>query len=109
MNKKIGERLKKLRIESNYTQKQVADYLKINQGQLSKIENGNRVLNLSLLDKISALYDCSYEYILLESDEYNIPKIAFRISENNLDLSLVAKMNKIIGNLKFLRNLENEE
>ena len=106
---KVGDRLKKLREDSNYTQEQIADYLGINQGQLSKIENGNRNLNLSLLDKICSLYNCSHEYILMESDEYDIPKVAFRNSENFVDLNLVAKMNKVIENLKFLRSLDNEK
>ena len=109
MNKKIGARLKKLRKESNYTQEQIANYLEINQGQLSKIENGNRTLNLSLLDKLSSLYNCSHEYILMESEEYSIPKIAFKNSENFVDLNLVAKMNQVIENLKFLRTLDNEK
>ena len=99
----VGERLKKLIADSNYTQEQIADYLGINQEQLSKIENGNRNLNLNLLDKISLLYNCSHEYILLESDEYDIPKIIFKNMENFVDLNLVAKMNKIMENLKFLR------
>jgi len=109
MSVEVGERLKKLRENSNYTQKQIADYLGINQGQLSKIENGNRNLNLKLLDKISSLYNCSHEYILLESDEHDIPKVAFRNRENFVDLNLVAKMNQILENLKFLRTLDNEE
>jgi len=109
VDKEIGDRLKKLREESNYTQEQIANYLGITQGQLSKIESGNRKLNLNLLDKISSLYNCSHEYILLESEEYSIPKLAFRLSENSVDLNLVAKMNQVIGNLKFLRSLDNEE
>ena len=109
MQKEIGDRLKKLREDSNYTQEQIAIYLGITQGQLSKIENGNRTLNLNLLDKISSLYSCSHEYILLKSDEYSIPKVAFRVSENFVDLNVVAKMNQIIENLKFLRSLDSEE
>jgi transcriptional regulator with XRE-family HTH domain len=109
MSKKVGARLKKLREDSNYTQEQLADYLRINQGQLSKIENGNRNLNLDLLDKICSLYGCSHEYVLLESNEHSIPKVAFRMNENFADLNVVAKMNQIIENLKFLRSLDNEE
>ena len=109
MAKEIGIRLKKLREDSKYTQEQIANYLGINQGQLSKIENGTRNLNLNLLDKICSLYNCSHEYILLESDEYSIPKIAFRINGNSVDLNVVAKMNQIVNNLKFLKSLDIEE
>jgi len=105
MNKKIGARLKKLRKSHNYSQSQVAKYLQINQGQLSKIENGTRTLNLSLLDKISLLYNCSHEYILLKSNDYSSNEFSFRCNENNVDLNIIAKMNQIMGNLKFLRKL----
>ncbi|WP_297899241.1 helix-turn-helix domain-containing protein [Methanobrevibacter sp.] len=109
MEKKIGARIKKLREDSKYTQEQIASYLEINQGHLSKIESGDRKLNLKLLDKLCSLYNCSHEYILLKSDEYSIPKVAFRNNENFVDLNLIAKMNQLIGNLKFLRSLDNEE
>ncbi|MGL6299107.1 MAG: helix-turn-helix domain-containing protein [Methanobacteriaceae archaeon] len=108
MMAKIGDRLKKLREDSNYTQEQLANYLEINQGQLSKIENGNRNLNLDLLDKICSLYNCTPEYILLKSDEYSLPKLAFRNSKSSADLNVVAKMNQVMENLKFLRSLYNE-
>ena len=52
MNEKIGERLKKLRQINGYTQKQVGDYLKIDQSNLSKIENGQRTISVSLADEI---------------------------------------------------------
>lgn len=98
--------MKKLRCVSKYTQKQIVDYLEIDQGNLSKIENGNRKLNLSLLDKLCSLYNCSHEYILLQSDEHTFAKIAFRINENFVDLNLVSKMNQIMDNLKFLKSLD---
>jgi len=79
--KEIGNRLKKLREDSNYSLEQLANYLGINQELLSKIENGNRNLNLNLLDKICSLYNCSHEYVLEESDEYSTLKISFRVVE----------------------------
>ncbi|WP_409199406.1 helix-turn-helix domain-containing protein [Methanobrevibacter sp. DSM 116169] len=106
---KIGEKLKKLREDNNYTQQQIANYLKVDQGQISKIENEERSLNLDLLDKISMLYDCSHEYILDESNDYSPNKFAFRLNNNNPNLEAVSKMNQIINNLKFLRKLDNEE
>jgi len=109
MQNDVGARLKKLREDSKYTQKQLANYLGINQGQLSKIENGNRNLNLSSLDKLSSLYNCSHEYILTGSGKCSIPKVAFRNNENIVDLNVVAKINQITKNLKFLRSLNNEE
>jgi transcriptional regulator with XRE-family HTH domain len=106
---KIGERLKELREENGYTQEQIANYLGIDQGQVSKIEKGYRSFNLSLLDKICSVYNCSHEYILGESDDYSPPKFAFRLNKKNPSLDVVAKMNQIMANLKFLRDLDSEE
>ncbi|MDL2246831.1 helix-turn-helix domain-containing protein [Methanobrevibacter sp. OttesenSCG-928-K11] len=101
-----GVILKKLRKENNYTQEQIANYLQIDQGLVSKIEKGERNLNLNLLDKLSYLYNCSHEYILGKSDVYSPNKFAFRVDEKNPSLEIVAKMNQIMSNLKFLKNLD---
>ena len=48
----VSSRLKQLREENNYSQKQVAEYLEIDQSYLSKIEKGKRNLNDMMFDKI---------------------------------------------------------
>ena len=101
MNNNIN-RLKQLRIDQGYSQKQVSDYLGIDQSNLSKIETDKRNLNLDLLDKLCLLYNCSPEYILGKSDEYN--QISFRV-DNNVDLNVVAKINETMSYLKLLRDL----
>ena len=75
-------RLKQLRIEQGYSQKQLSNYLGINQSNLLKIERDIRNLNLDLLDKLCLLYNCSPEYILGKSDEYGGSKINFRVDNN---------------------------
>ncbi|MBR0272130.1 MAG: helix-turn-helix transcriptional regulator [Methanobrevibacter sp.] len=106
MEKNIS-RLKQLRKNHGFSQKQVSNYLGIDQSNLSKIERDKRNLNLDLLDKLCLLYNCSPEYILGESDEYNAPKIAFRI-DKNVDLNVIAKINETMNYLKLLRELNEE-
>ena len=101
-----ARKLKNLRIENNYTQKQIADYLKIDQGHLSNIENGKRNTSIDIIEKLCHLYNCSIEYILGETDYYESPKIAFRGSKKDKNLVLIAKMNEIMENLEFLRKME---
>lgn len=101
------ERLKKLREDNNFTQKQVAEYLGIDQSYFSKMEKGQRNINIVTLDKICLLYNCSDNYLLGESDEYEKPKIAFR-SDEKVDLFAISKMNQIIKYLKFLREIEED-
>ena len=97
-----GGRIKKLRIENNYTQKQVTDYLGCEQSQIAKLENDNMVLKSSSLNKLCELYDCALEFILEGSAEYYLEPISY---ENELDLHTVSHMNRIIRNLKRLNEL----
>ena len=108
MNKVIGKNLKELRRENGYTQEQVSKYLGITQSNLSKIENGERNFNMTLLGKLCLLYNCSPEYLLGETDSYEKSSIAFR-SDEKVDLNVVAKMNEITGYLKLLRKLDGVE
>lgn len=108
MQKLIGERLKNLRIKNGYTQKQVSDYLGIDQSNLSKIERGERNFSITLFEKLSFLYNCSHEYVMGDSDDYELPKIAFS-TKDNADLSVVADINKTMQYLKILRKRDKVE
>lgn len=99
-------RLKQLRKLHNYTQKQLADYLGIDQSNFSKIENGKRNLNLTLANKICYLYGCSHEYLLGLSDDYNVNKVVTRKSNSNMDLEAVAKVNEVMDHLTLLIELD---
>ena len=101
----MHERLKELREENNYSQKQVADYLEIDQSYISKIEKGKRNLNEISFDKLCLLYNCSSDYLLGKSDVYEPSKLAFR-SDESVDLFAIAKMNQVIRYLKYLRKVE---
>lgn len=105
MTETIGERLKSLRKKHHFTQKQIADYLEFQQGQIAKLENNQRKLKVSSLEKLCELYNCDEEYILEGiEDNYN-PKIAFRSNVKNLNLNTIADMNKIIKNIEFLSDI----
>ena len=99
------EKLKQLREENNYSQEQVADYLEIDQSYISKIEKGKRNLNEISFNKLCLLYNCSPDYLLGKSDDYEPPKLAFR-SDESVDLFAISKMNQVTGYLKFLRKVE---
>ena len=86
----------------------VSEYLEITQSNLSKIENGERNFNLTLLDKICLLYNCSPEYLLGKTDYHEKTTISFR-SDEKVDLNVVAKMNEITGFLKLLRKLDGDD
>ena len=56
-NKFIGEKLKESRKCWGFKQREVADYLSISQGQLSKIENGTRNCPAHIFEKLCCLYN----------------------------------------------------
>lgn len=105
MENSIGERLKKLRQDYGFTQKQVADYLGFKQSQIAKLENNERKLKSYSLNKLCELYNCSYEYILKGEGEYSKSEFAFRSNNKNLDLETLAGMNRIIQNLNHLSKI----
>ena len=109
MAETVGERLKRIRLEHNFTQKQIADYLGFKQGQIAKLENNERTLKSDSLIKLSNLYRCSPEYIILGIGEYSKTNLAFRSNEKNLSLDDIAEMNRIIDNLEFLSRITNEQ
>ena len=87
---------------------ELSEKVGITQSNLSKIENGERNFNMTLLDKLCLLYNCTPEYLLGETDFCEKSRIAFR-SDEKLDLNIVAKMNEITGFLKLLRKLDGDD
>jgi len=57
-------RLKDLREDSDYTQKQVADMLHIRQNTYCQYENGQRQVPIEVLISLSRIYGTSVDYIL---------------------------------------------
>lgn len=108
MTATIGERLKKMRNDNNFTQKQVANYLGFKQTQIAKLENNDRTLKSSSLNKLCELYDCPPEYILEGIGEYSKEPLKFRSNKNDLDLNTLSDMNRIIRNLKHLSELNGD-
>lgn len=109
MAETVGERLKRIRLEHNFTQKQIADYLGFKQGQIAKLESNERTLKSDSLIKLSNLYRCSPEYIILGIGEYSKTNLAFRSNNKNLSMDDIAEMNRIIDNLEFLSRITNEQ
>ena len=60
----LGKTLKELRIQNEYTQKQVADMLNINSVTYLHYEKDQREPPLSLLADMAKLYDVSVDYLL---------------------------------------------
>lgn len=96
-------RLKQLRKESKITQEQLANYLDVDQTMITKLENGTRNLNLTLIDKICNLFGCTEAYLMGEDDSYIPLNFAFRSNGiQSEDLESIASINKIVMNIRFM-------
>lgn len=108
MENSLGYRLKFLRNKHNFTQREVGDFLDISQSQLAKVESNERNLKLSKLLKLCDLYNVSEEFLLYGQGDYDKNKLAFRKENKSIDLKTIARMNKIINNLRFMKDLYKE-
>lgn len=61
-------RLKSLREDSDIKQKEIADFLHIEQNTYSQYENGQRQLPIEILIQLAKYYKVSTDYILELSD-----------------------------------------
>ncbi|HEM4729304.1 TPA: helix-turn-helix transcriptional regulator [Streptococcus suis] len=62
------QRLRDLREDNDYTQKDVANHLTLTHSAYAKIERGDRQLSVEVLIKLSSLYAVSTDYLLDLSD-----------------------------------------
>ena len=63
------ENIRKLRIDSGYTQKRVASYLNIRQNTYSQYEIGVLNYPVEALDKLADLYGVSVDYLIGRTEE----------------------------------------
>lgn len=70
--KKFGERILKLRIEKDLTQKEIADQLGIAQQTYQGYETGNTKATLHLLEQLSNIYNVSMNFLAGKTEDRNI-------------------------------------
>ena len=70
----FGTRLKAIRQERGYTQKQLAGFLGVTEQAVSKYERGNSYPDIEVLSGIAEVLDCSLDYLLQhEPGKHNLP------------------------------------
>jgi len=90
--KKIGVRVKNLRLDNKFSQSYVSEKLKISRSNYSQIELGNQFPSFHTLYLISNLYGKSYEWLLhgdatQSKDSDGEPLIKSRVNEMQRTLS----------------------
>lgn len=106
--KALKDRLTKLRKSTNITKEELSKYLELEPEELALLEMGVLSFNLTLIDKICTLFDCSEEYLLGYEESY-IPAFDFsKMRPYTTNLADVAVLNKIARNLRFCNSLLSE-
>lgn len=106
----VGERFSELRSRSGFSQKQLAEFLDVDQSYISKCEKNERQFSADKLEKAAELFGCTMDYFVNESCEFAQIPLALRAKSLNAeDLSTIAAMNKIALNLRFMEGLLEEE
>ena len=57
------QRIRDLREDRDYTQKEIADYLEINQSDYSKYELGKHMMGIDKYIKLAKFYDVSLDFL----------------------------------------------
>lgn len=68
------ERIRNLREDNDYTQKEIAEYLNISQRYYSNIETGQRTISAEIVKQLAIFYKVSSDYILGLSNKKKVNK-----------------------------------
>ena len=97
--------IKEIRKKNKLTQKQLAEYLDVDQSLICRIEKGERTLNMALVEKICNLFNCTPEDVFGENDVSVFMKFSFKANKlQKEDLEAIAAVNKIIKNIRCLNS-----
>ncbi len=99
----IGEKIRKLRLEMNYTQKDIQQGTGIPQSNLSELERGRFTPQIKTLRKIADFLGINLSY-LLDVDDTNLDDIRLNIRMNK-ELSEEGK-NEILDFIDFVKQKE---
>lgn len=106
-----GKKIKQARVDSGLTQKQLSIYLGLDQSMVSKVEKGERVLDLGTIEKVSELFCIPSEYFIDDNKNIYDRKLAFRSERlDTSDLDFITTINRIVLNqIKMDEILERED
>lgn len=104
-----GIRFKEIRARLNLTQGQVAEFIGIDRSLIAKFEKGERSIGAAPLERACRLFGCDMNVLLGES-KFEPIAIAYRAKDlKNEDLDAIARVQKIVLNLRTLKKLSETE
>lgn len=105
----IGHKVKALREKAGLNQMQIAQFLGVDQSNISKCEKGERQFQMNHLERLSNLFGISLGELMDEEMSVTPLQIAFRADGLEIeDLNAIADIQKIALNLTQMRALLQE-
>ena len=93
-----------MRENAGFTQSNLANFMKIDQSMISKIENGERSLSADMLEKLAALFGVTVDQMESQTMAASNVSFAFRGSKFSVDeMEAISAINRIALNSKFMR------
>lgn len=96
MIKDLPEKIKSLRIKYGYSQKQVAERLKVSPSIVSGYETGERTPSTEVLLSLSYLFNCSTDYLLGRQS----PDPQFILDTDGLTDDQITAINNLVEAIK---------
>ncbi len=102
---KLGCRFSEIRQRSGLTQKQVAEYLKVDQSYISKCEKNERQFSADTLERAACLFGCCCVYLHGEADKPILEPIAMPSRKmDGQDLEGIAEISRLAINLRLMED-----
>jgi transcriptional regulator with XRE-family HTH domain len=99
----LGQRFSEIRIISGLTQRQLADYLGVDQSYISKCEKNERQFSADAMEKAASLFGCCCEYFLGDQVEPTLMPLKMEAKHvTGSDLDVVATINRLALNLWYM-------
>lgn len=92
---KIGDLLKELRLQHNYTQQAVADKIGISRSVLSQYENNIVEPTAYVVAKCATFYEVSTDYLLGLEDDFGAPTATMEESLTREERELIEKYREL--------------
>ena len=108
-NISLGQKVKALREKAGLNQGQIAQFLGVDQSNISKCEKGERQFQVDHLERLGSLFGVSLGDLMNEEMMVAPLQIAFRADGMQVeDLNAIADIQKIALNLDQMRTLLQE-
>ncbi len=109
---KIGKKIKKIRLEKELTQEEIASAAEISLSHMSNIETAKTKVSLITLAKISRILECSLDELVFDdkiTSNFKLKKILCNVDEFEVEINIIEVLIKAIEDNKMYLNTNKKD